>query len=384
MDYKSRIKKLVRKMNEFNLDAAFIKMSSDLQYFTGVLRQPHNPTDDNKHGDAIYGAIFTKEEKVIFITPRMGASGYVKKQSEGKPWISEIRVIDESDELVPFLADLLNSIDNLKALGVSKKLWLEGLDLFKQAKPDLKIKSIANIVEPMRAVKDESEIAIMKEAGSITDKIYSEVIKRIRLGMTEFDIEREIDYQMIKHGASWNSFHTEVKVEGKSVRKVKYSNGITGANAVVPGAVIAFDFGIIYKGYVSDFGRTLFFGNPKKEYIEYHKAVMKSQEVAIKAMKSGQITAAELNKIARGVLDELNYGKYFTHRLGHGIGIDVHEPPFLYELDNTVLKKGMCFTIEPSIRVKDDVMVRVEDVVLVGDEKGECFSKFSKDLIVIS
>jgi len=384
MEYRNRINNLVRKMNELNLDAAFIKMSSDLQYFTGVLRQPHNSTDDNKHGDAIYGAIITNKGKVIFLTPRMGASEYVKAQSREKPWISEIRVIDDSDELIYFLADVLNSLGNIKTLGVSKKIWFEGFELFKQAKPDLKISSIAKIVEPMRAIKDAHEIALMKEAGEITDKIYAEVIKRIRAGITEFDIEREIDYQMIKYGASWNSFHTEVKVEGSSVRRLKYSNDITGANAVVPGAVIAFDFGIIYKGYVSDFGRTLFFGKPKDEYIKYHDAIMKAQKAAIDEMKSGKITASELNHLARNVLDEYGYGEYFTHRLGHGIGIDVHEPPFLYELDHTILEKGMCFTIEPSIRIPNEVMVRVEDVVVVGENKGECFSKFSKDLIVIN
>lgn len=383
MDYVSRIKRLIEKMEEEKLDAVFLKMSSDLQYFTGVLRQPHNPTDDNKHGDAIYGAFITKKGKAIFMAPRMGASEYVKNQSQYKPWINEIRVIDDGDQLVYFLADTLNSIGNLNTLGVSKKLWFEGLELFKQAKPDMQISSVGKIVEPMRAIKDQDEINLMKEAGKITDKIYGEIIKRIMLGMTEFDIEREIDYQMIKHGAIWNSFHTEVKVEGKPVRRLKYENETTGANAVVPGSVIAFDFGIIYKGYVSDFGRTLFFGEPDNKYVEYHKAIMKSQSTAIKAMKSGKITAAELNNVARDVLDQLDYGKYFTHRLGHGIGIDVHEPPFLYELDHTVLENGMCFTIEPSIRVPNDVKVRVEDVVMVGDDGGECFSQFSKDLIVI-
>jgi Xaa-Pro aminopeptidase len=383
MDYKGRISKLVKAMAEQDLDAVFLKMSSDLQYFTGVLRQPHNTTDDNKHGDAIYGALITRDGKVIFMVPRMGASDYVKGQSEGKPWINEIRVIDDGDNLVSFLSDTLSSIGIVRNLGVSKKIWYQGIELFRQAKSDLMITSVANIVEPMRAIKDKDEIALMKKAGEITDKIYGEVIKKIKVGMTEYDIEREIDYQMILHGASFNSFHTEVKVEGKATRRLKYTNGITGANAVVPKSVIAFDFGIIYQGYVSDFGRTLFVSEAEEKYVLYHDAVMKAQKLAIEAMKSNQITAAKLNSLARGVLDELEYGDYFTHRLGHGIGIDVHEPPFLYELDNTVLKKGMCFTVEPSIWVKNDVMVRVEDVVMVTESGGECFSKFSKDIIVI-
>src|SRR6056297_672128 len=185
MDYVSRINRLTKKMEEKNLDAVFLKMSSDLQYFTGVLRQPHNPTDDNKHGDAIYGAFITKKGKVIFMTPRMGASGYVKNQSQYKPWINEIRVIDDGDQLVYFLADTLNSLGNINTLGVSKKLWYEGLELFKQAKPDMQVISAGKIVESMRAIKDQDEINLMKEAGKITDKIYAEIIKKMKLGMTE-------------------------------------------------------------------------------------------------------------------------------------------------------------------------------------------------------
>ncbi|MFW6017019.1 MAG: aminopeptidase P family N-terminal domain-containing protein, partial [bacterium] len=115
MDYISRINQLTKKMKEHGLDAVFLKMSSDLQYFTGVLRQPHNPTDDNKHGDCIYGAFITDKNKVIFMTPRMGASEYVKSQSKDKAWINEIRVIDDGDELVYFLADTINSLGNIHA-----------------------------------------------------------------------------------------------------------------------------------------------------------------------------------------------------------------------------------------------------------------------------
>jgi Xaa-Pro dipeptidase len=111
--------------------------------------------------------------------------------------------------------------------------------------------------------------------------------------------------------------------------------------------------------------------------------VMKAQAEAISVMKPGNMTAAQLNRVARAVLEEENLAQYFTHRLGHGIGIDVHEPPFLYELDHTVLQAGMCFTVEPSLRVPDEIDVRVEDVVQVTEEGGIPFSRFSHGYLVI-
>ena len=149
------------------------------------------------------------------------------------------------------------------------------------------------------------------------------------------------------------------------------------------GHSVCFDFGVCYEGYCSDFGRTAFIGEPPSEVRKIHDLIIEAQSRAIKAMLSGRITAAKLDRIARGVIEEGGYGQCFTHRLGHGIGVTVHEPPFLYPPDETTLVTNMTFTVKPSILIPNSYACRVEDVVQVTDEGGRPFSNFSKELTVI-
>lgn len=381
--FEKRLAELRKKMVDNQLDAVFLMMSSDLQYITGVIKEPHNPTDDDKHGDELYGAFITPDNGPIFVAPLMGASDYIRGQAEGKPWIKDILIINDWDDPLAFTKDVLRKIGNPKRIGVSGRLWARSILQFKQADPRIEFSDASVIISAMRAIKDEEETRLMKEAGVITDQVFAAVLKQMRIGMTEYDIAREVNHQIILHGGSWTSFHTNVTVKGKGIKRMVCPDGKTSNTPIQPGAVITFDYGVIYKGYVSDFGRTVFCGEPTAEYRRFHDYVMASQRAAITAMKCGQVTAKELNEIARKVLDDVDLGKYFTHRLGHGIGIDVHEPPFLYELDNTVLRSGMCFTIEPSIRVPGYVDVRVEDVVQVTRDGGVPFSNFSRDILVI-
>jgi Xaa-Pro aminopeptidase len=163
-----------------------------------------------------------------------------------------------------------------------------------------------------------------------------------------------------------------VHVKGKSTHPIE------------PGIAVPFDFGAIYNGYCSDFGRTVWIGEPPQEYIRTHELVMQAQRAGAEAMQSGKVTAAQVDAAARSIIEDAGYGKGFRHRLGHGIGMDVHEPPFLTFFDETVLLNGMTFTDEPSIILDDKWMVRVEDVFVVRAEGGEALSNYSRDLMVVS
>jgi Xaa-Pro aminopeptidase len=147
--------------------------------------------------------------------------------------------------------------------------------------------------------------------------------------------------------------------------------------------VLAFDFGVVLDGYVNDFGRTVHFGEPDAELRRIHELVMAAQANGMAAMKAGQITAEAANAAARRVIEEAGYGPNFFHRLGHGIGIDVHEPPFLAKGDKTTLQANMCFTVEPSIWVEGRCFTRVEDVVVVAAEGAYSLNQSTRELLVI-
>jgi Xaa-Pro dipeptidase len=144
-----------------------------------------------------------------------------------------------------------------------------------------------------------------------------------------------------------------------------------------------FDFGAAYNGMCYDFGRTVFFGEPDDEYKKIYKLVMDSQAAGIAAMKAGQVTAAQVDAAARQVIEDAGYGEEFRHRLGHGIGMDVHEPPFLTKTDHTILQEGMLFTIEPSITQFNTFSARVEDVVVVRPDGGEPLTSQFQEMHVI-
>jgi Xaa-Pro aminopeptidase len=144
-----------------------------------------------------------------------------------------------------------------------------------------------------------------------------------------------------------------------------------------------FDFGAAYQGFCYDFGRTVFLGEPDAEFQRIYQLVMEAQAAGIAAMRGGQVRAAEVDAAARVVITEAGYGEAFRHRLGHGIGMDVHEPPFLTADDESLLQEGMLFTVEPSITQFHTFSARVEDVVAVGPVGGEALTTGFRELQVI-
>jgi len=140
----------------------------------------------------------------------------------------------------------------------------------------------------------------------------------------------------------------------------------------------------VLEGYCSDFGRTVHFGEPTEEFRRCYDLVIGSHDAAIREMKSGQITAEGANAVARAVIEKGGYGEHFRHRLGHGIGLDVHEPAFLTQGDTTVLQTGMAFTVEPSIYWPGHVGTRIEDIVIVRPEGGEVLNQISNSLYVVN
>ena len=263
---------------------------------------------------------------------------------------------------------------------VDDRAWAQTLTAIKRNIPTAELSLAGPIIFEMRMIKEAEEIAAMKAAGRLTDKVYTETIDYLKSGVTETGVEKEIDRLYASYGAEQNSFVTAVRF-----RSPKKPSGTASPHKrrLEKGDSVSFDFGCLLDGYANDFGRTAFCGKPSIEVEKIHTTVMESQARGIQKMVDGAITAEELDREARGVIEKAGYGDYFTHRLGHGIGVTVHEPPFLYRPDNTVLKANMTFTVEPSILLPQSWSARVEDVVLVTASGGEPFTKYHKELTIV-
>ena len=176
-------------------------------------------------------------------------------------------------------------------------------------------------------------------------------------GMTSLDLITEVNYQLRKHGARTHSFVTSFYNMGKT-----YPFDFTNREELLHTPLLApvsvsYDFGAVYEGYCYDFGRAVFFGEPDAEYRRVYALVMEAQAAGIAALHVGG-TCAQADAAARQVIVAGGYGQAFRHRLGHGIGMDVHEAPFLAANDDTTLEEGMCFTVEPSIFVPHQLGAR--------------------------
>ena len=150
-------------------------------------------------------------------------------------------------------------------------------------------------------------------------------------------------------------------------------------NKVKNGDFVLFDLGVVYEGYCSDITRTIGFGDVPEEHVEIYNIVLKAQEAAVRSSKPG-ITCGEIDLTARNIIEEAGYGEYFTHRLGHGLGINIHEYPSINSTNKLVLQEGMVYTIEPGIYIPGKVGIRIEDDVVITKNGAETLTKYPKEL----
>ncbi len=215
------------------------------------------------------------------------------------------------------------------------------------------------------AVKTQSEIALIKKACQIAEKSFLEVLPMLKVGVTEREIQRELEYLFRKNGAEDKAFDSIVAFgKGSSIPHYKTGDAVLENNMPV-----LFDFGCKYNGYLSDMSRSFYFGTPPKKYVEAFNAVKTAQELAIKQIKSG-IMGKEADGIARNYLKTFNLDNYFTHSLGHGIGVKIHEEPRLSIKSEQILQNNNVFSVEPGVYFEGEFGIRIEDTVVI--ENGKC------------
>jgi Xaa-Pro dipeptidase len=382
-DYRARMAAVRAEMDMRGIAVLYLPNSSTLEFVTGLHRDVPNPTEDNRPGDWVSGFYLGLEGDPIILEPRMG-SDRVERQIADMPVACDLRVLGEPDDYSARLAEVVVELRSGSGdIAVGERSWARTvLDLMRAA-PGARMINAHEFLAPMRMVKDSEEQAIMRRNAQLTDDVYESILPQLRLGMSEQDIAWIIDRAIIEHGGAGVSFHTHIHIDGAGAHRTGSIHDTLTPQTLELGTALAFDFGMLRDGYCSDFGRTVFVGEPTEEYRLVYDLVMRSQSAAIDAMVDGEITAAELDAIARTMIADAGYGEKFIHRLGHSIGKDVHEPPFLLDGDSTILRSGMCFTIEPSVFMDDGAFIRVEDVVMVTPRGGENFNRTGHDLRVL-
>jgi Xaa-Pro aminopeptidase len=234
----------------------------------------------------------------------------------------------------------------------------------------------AAFVEPLRRVKDEEELATMREAALVGCRLFDHILGFIRPGIREIEVAAELEHKARLLGAEGMSFETIVASGARSA----LPHGRATEQPLPRRGFLTLDFGIILKGYCSDMTRTVFLGKPKADERHAYQSVLEAQQAAVAAVTSG-VSCGEVDEAARSVLRGAGLAEAFTHSTGHGVGLEIHEQPRVGAGQTTRLAPGTVITIEPGIYLPGQYGVRIEDMVAVTRSGGEVLTPSPKALI---
>jgi Xaa-Pro aminopeptidase len=373
-DYAGRRAKVAEHMQERGIDLLFLPISGDLEYLTGIpRREPSFGNVSYRHG-WLAGAFLRPGKDPIVMLPRMITEFELPGGAS-----SDIVIVKETDDGDAVLARIAKDIGRVKSLAVGARTWAETLIHLRQALSGPSMSNADDLISPLRQIKSPEELEAMTAAARIVDEVMAVIGPQVRPGVTEAELAAQVNLEMSRRGSRVESFDTGIISTGRLDQRDAGTRLTTQPIRI--GTSVSFDFGAVVDGYCSDFGRTIFVGEPDTEFRRVYELVIAAQAAGINAARPA-VTAREVDRASRAVIEEGGYGKWFRHRTGHAIGLDVHEYPFISEEDETPLKPGMTFTIEPSIFWPGHVGARIEDVVVCEADGARKLNRYPEALVV--
>ena len=325
---------------EGGFDGFLIFKNANLVYFTGF--------------SGASALLIPKDgEKTIYVY----SVNYEQMKAEGKAF--RVELVKRDENLMEKIVQQI-SLFKIKRLAVDA-LNIENWRILSKFLGDEKLLGVdTGFIRELRKVKDENEIKLMRKAGEITSAGMRVAYECVAASMREYEVAAEIEYAMRKLGSYGTSFETIVASGSYSA----FPHGGCSDRRIREGDLVVVDVGATYKYYHSDMTRTLVAGNPSEKQKKLFEIVKTAQEEAFKAIKPS-VKAADVDGIARKIIADAGYGKYFVHSVGHGVGVEVHEPPTLSPDSKDVLAVGNVVTVEPGLYLVGYGGVRIEDTVLV-------------------
>lgn len=354
-----RIDKIIEKMKENSIEQMIISDPYSIFYLTGKFIDP------GERLLAFY--VNDKKESILFVNELF-------PQEETNDY--EIIYYNDIEDGVKIISDHIADDDTI---GIDKKWPAKFLLRLQEIFPDKKYINASFIVDRIRQIKDSEEIRIMAESSEINDKVMEDIIPLVAKGYTEIELTEKLKELFKKHGATDFSFYP-ITAFGKNGSDPHH---VTDNTVGKKGDSVVIDIGGIYKGYCSDMTRTVFIGEVSDLQREVYEIVKEANLRGIKAAKPGN-KMSDVDKAARSYIEEKGYGKYFTHRTGHSIGMETHEEGDVSKVNNDIIKPGQVFSVEPGIYLPDENFgVRIEDLVLVTENGNKVLNSYTKDLLII-
>lgn len=368
MPSRARLERLQAALAEAGMAAFYVRDTANIEWLTG------------------FTGVFDEEQAHALFVPASGShawlhtdSRYVtamEREAQGGPW-----VVDAEAKAFSAWARERASAAGVAApdLGIESGISLAEYRTLEEAfGAGAAFKETKGLILELRATKDVTEATCLKAAQAVTDAAFAHITGFMRAGMTEREVQLELDWFMLSHGADGLAFPSIVACGENGASP----HAVVSDKRLEQGQCVVMDFGARRRGYCSDMTRTVFLGEPKGRMLDAWLALRRANE-AVEAMLRPGVTGKEAHELALSVLEEAGFGGLMGHGLGHGVGIQIHEEPVLSPRNDHPLAPGNVVTVEPGIYIPDAFGMRLEDFGIITEDGLEVFTSSTHEMVVI-
>lgn len=356
--YTERVRRACGLMERSGCDALIVTSTPNVFYFTGKWIDPH---------ERLLAVLIRLGHDPVVFAPALHVSDFASETSE-------CVFLKDGEDAIAILAGYLAdtgtvSIDN--TWQSANLLALMG------KKPGLRYVTSDQVLVPLRMIKDHLEMERIRQSGAIADRVMERLIPQVRPGVAELELVEELKRLWKQEGITDLSFDPCIAAGANGANP----HHVPGASVIQHGDLVVIDMGGIWEHYCSDMTRTVGVGAVTEKQREVYGIVKEAQEAAARAVRPG-VRLGDIDLAARRVIADSGYGEQFVHRTGHGLGIEIHEAPYVHHANDLLIEAGMVFSIEPGIYLPGEFGVRIEDIVMAADDGCESVNLVTKELVV--
>jgi Xaa-Pro dipeptidase len=363
-----RLSKLSQSLQASGLDAIALNPSSSLVYLTGLhLHLMERPTV----------VLFPADQPPVVILPEL-------EMLKVKALSYEVKAFPYGENPLEWGRVFQCAVESLgldgKRIGVEPRaMRLLEYQYIKVGAPNADFPDASDVVSRLRIHKDADEVATMRKAVKVAQSALEATIPLIKIGMTEKELAAELMVQLLRNGSTSEMAFSPIISGGPNSAN---PHATPSDRKLQPGDLLVVDWGALVDGYISDLTRTFAVGEVDAEYQKIHRIVQEANAAGRAASKPG-VPCADVDIAARTVIEKAGYGQYFTHRTGHGIGMEGHEDPYMRGDNMQILEPGMAYTVEPGIYLPGRNGVRIEDNMVITTTGADCLSDMPREIRVV-
>jgi Xaa-Pro aminopeptidase len=361
--YHDRLERAQEQLRDQGADLLLVGPSADLVYLIGF---------EAHESERLNLLLLPREGDPVMVMPVLEAP---LLRDRGATLELNIATWTETQSPTELVAQLAGDV-NGKTVAVSDTLWSMFLLRLQRDLAGTSWIGAGGVMRPLRVIKDGREIELMQEVSRRTDDAWTEFLTQPLSGQTEAQAMARLAGLMAERGLG-EGFG--ICASGPNSASPHHHSG---DRIIQRGDAVLFDFGGTLEGYNSDITRTVHIGPPSDEFVKVYNIVLEANQAVVDAVRPG-VPCERLDEVARAIISNAGYGDFFIHRVGHGLGLEIHEEPYLVEGNSAPLESGMIFSDEPGIYLEGRFGVRIEDAVLCTDTGGERLNEASRELIIL-